>query len=260
MLGKVFKYDCKTVIRYLCPLYLVIAGFAVMIRLLGFFDKISVLQLINGLLIVGFVFLIGFSFLLTGIFCVKHYLENLFKDEGYLTHTLPVKKGTLLLSKVLVALLFIVLTFLVVVVSLIIAFYQGGMFKEALKGVSQMIYGMEVYKILFFFAIYSLIAFLTTLLMVYAAIAIGFSKSSNKIINSVVFGLIFYFAIEFIYLGVLAIVMGIHPSLITNLESNVFMMNDLLIFMSIFMILTFVLGGIFYYISYRFINKRLNLE
>ena len=44
------------------------------------------------------------------------------------------------------------------------------------------------------------------------------------------------------------------------LENNTFMMSDLLNFFTIFMVFIAILGGIFYYISYRFMSKRLNLE
>ena len=110
MLGKVLKYDLKAVCRYLIPLYAVLLGLGIMVRLLGFFDNISIIAIICGLMIVALVLVSVFSFVLTGIFSVKHYLENLFKDEGYLTHTLPVKKGTLLVSKVLVSLITLILT------------------------------------------------------------------------------------------------------------------------------------------------------
>ena len=40
MLGKVLKYDLKALNRYLIPLYAVIVGLSVMVRLLGFFEKV----------------------------------------------------------------------------------------------------------------------------------------------------------------------------------------------------------------------------
>ena len=100
MLGKVLKYDLKSLIKNLIPLYVVLFGLGLMIRILGLFDNVSVIAIVCGLMIVALVFVSFLSVLLTGVFSVKYYLENLFKDQAYLTHTLPVKKGTLLLSKV----------------------------------------------------------------------------------------------------------------------------------------------------------------
>lgn len=260
MLGKVLKYDLKALCRYLIPLYAVLFGLGIMIRLLGFFDNVSIIAIICGLMIVALVVLSCLSFVLNGIFSVKYYLENLFKDEGYLTHTLPVKKGTLLFSKVLASLVTFSMTALVLIISLIVAFYQKGLFVEVVKVVNLSIYGMTVYEFLLFMIVYGVIGYIVTILMVYAAIAIGYSRSSNKLVSSVVWGLIFYFVMEFLYLGLLGIIMIINPTFISNLDNSVFMMKDLITFFSIFMFFTALIGGVYYYISYRFMDKKLNLE
>lgn len=260
MLGKVLKYDLKALCRYLIPLYAVLFGLGIMIRLLGFFDNVSIIAIICGLMIVALVVLSCLSFVLNGIFSVKYYLENLFKDEGYLTHTLPVKKGTLLFSKVLASLVTFSMTALVLIISLIVAFYQKGLFVEVVKVLNLSIYGMSVYEFLLFMIVYGVIGYIVTILMVYAAIAIGYSRSSNKLVSSVVWGLIFYFVMEFLYLGLLGIIMIINPTFISNLDNSVFMMKDLIIFFSIFMVFTAFIGGVYYYISYRFMDKKLNLE
>lgn len=260
MLGKVLKYDLKALCRYLIPLYAVLFGLGIMIRLLGFFDNVSIIAIICGLMIVALVVLSCLSFVLNGIFSVKYYLENLFKDEGYLTHTLPVKKGTLLFSKVLASLVTFSMTALVLIISLIVAFYQKGLFVDVVKVLNLSIYGMSVYEFLLFMIVYGVIGYIVTILMVYAAIAIGYSRSSNKLVSSVVWGLIFYFVMEFLYLGLLGIIMIINPTFISNLDNSVFMMKDLITFFSIFMVFTALIGGVYYYISYRFMDKKLNLE
>lgn len=260
MLGKVLKYDLKALCRYLIPLYAVLFGLGIMIRLLGFFDNVSIIAIICGLMIVALVVLSCLSFVLNGIFSVKYYLENLFKDEGYLTHTLPVKKGTLLFSKVLASLVTFSMTALVLIISLIVAFYQKGLFVDVVKVLNLSIYGMTVYEFLLFMIVYGIIGYVATILMVYAAISIGYSRSSNKLVSSVVWGLIFYFVMEFLYLGLLGIIMIINPTFISNLDNSVFMMKDLITFFSIFMVFTALIGGVYYYISYRFMDKKLNLE
>ena len=260
MLGKVLKYDLKALCRYLIPLYAVLLGLGVMIRLLGFFDQVSIITIICGLMVVALVMLSFLSFVLTGIFSVKYYLENLFKDEGYLTHTLPVKKGTLLLSKVFASLITLILTALVLVISLLIAFYHKGLFGDVIKGLGTTIYGMEFYKFLLFMIVYCVICYISIILMVYAAIAVGFSRNSNKLVSSVICGLVFYFVMEFLYLGLLGVIMVINPAFLSNVDNNTLMMADLLSFFSIFMVFTAILGGVYYYISYRYMNKKLNLE
>ena len=53
MLGKVLKYDLKALCRYLIPLYAVLFGLGIMIRVLGFFDNVSIIAIICGLMIVA---------------------------------------------------------------------------------------------------------------------------------------------------------------------------------------------------------------
>ena len=260
MLGKVLKYDLISICKNLIPLYVVLLGLSLMVRILSLFDNVSVIEILLGLMIFGLILISIFSILLTGIFSVKYYLENLFKDQAYLTHTLPVKKGTLLLSKVFSSLITIVITLVCVIISLLIAFYQANLFSGVIEFLGKSYAGMEVYKFLIFMSIYGLIAYLTTILMVYASISIGFSKSSNKLVNSVVWALIFYFGMEFLNLGLLGIIMATKPSFIASLESNTFMMADLLNFFSIFLVFIVIIGIGFYYISYRFMDKKLNLE
>ena len=62
MLGKVLKYDIKAIGRYLIPLYAVLLGLGIMIRILDFFEKVSVINIILGFMIAAFILLITFSF------------------------------------------------------------------------------------------------------------------------------------------------------------------------------------------------------
>ena len=90
MLGRVLKYDLKALCRYLVPLYAVIFGLGIMTKLLSFFEKVSIINIILGLMIVALIFAVTFSFVLTGIFNINHFLANLFLVVGYFSHTLPV--------------------------------------------------------------------------------------------------------------------------------------------------------------------------
>ncbi len=59
---------------------------------------------------------------LSTIMVLVRYYQNFFTDEGYLTFTLPVKRSTLLNSKLLVAFIWNVATTLVIILALVIAF------------------------------------------------------------------------------------------------------------------------------------------
>lgn len=260
MLGKVLKYDLKDSFKSLIPFYVVLMGLGVVARILGLFDEHSIMHTFYLLMNVTLIFLAGVSVLVSGMVSVKHYLENLFKDQGYLTHTLPVKKGTLLLSKVLSSAIILIMTVIVTSISLLIAFYYSGFFGDVFAFLGTTFAGTEAYKFLIFLCIYALVFYLATVLMIYAAIAIGHSRSNNKVFTSVGIGILFYFLMEFIYLAIVLITVAIEPTFIVNLDNGTFMLADLMSFLSIFMVVALIIGGIYYFISYKFMDKKLNLE
>ena len=51
-------------------------------------------------------------------------IKNFYSDEAYLTHTLPIKKETLFLSKVLTTIITLLTSTLVIVISLLICYYS----------------------------------------------------------------------------------------------------------------------------------------
>ena len=55
--------------------------------------------------------------------CWARFTKNLYGDESYLTHTLPVTKNDIYNSKFLQTLIFCIISFLVIVLSLFIAYY-----------------------------------------------------------------------------------------------------------------------------------------
>lgn len=62
--------------------------------------------------------------LITYVVIVTRYYKSLYSDEGYLTHTLPVKAGSLLGSKVLTSFVWLMLSYLIAAaVFIILAFY-----------------------------------------------------------------------------------------------------------------------------------------
>lgn len=105
MLGKLFRYDSKVQIKFLAGCSLVALLFSlVSIALYGLcklFSGLIVLQILGSLAkvlcIAAAVMLIVGNF----IYAVLYFRRNLFRDEGYLMHTLPVTGTQLFFSKLL---------------------------------------------------------------------------------------------------------------------------------------------------------------
>ena len=114
MLGKLMKYEVRSCGRIFFPFYIVVLIFSIVASLFINFDNyehdFSVLYLV-GFLVVFALFVA--AIVLTILLIVQRFNKSILEDEGYLMFTLPVSQKTLVLSKFLTSLLFIILTSIV---------------------------------------------------------------------------------------------------------------------------------------------------
>ncbi len=121
MLGKLLKHEIRHSARYTMAIYA--AAFAAMavtgISLLLDSGWLGVLSCV-ALYVVGFA-----SVVVTLVSVIKNFYDTLFSRQGYLTLTLPVKGSTLLLSKIIVSFIWIVVSFCVMALTLLMIFFYG---------------------------------------------------------------------------------------------------------------------------------------
>lgn len=115
MLGKLIRHELKATGRVMLVFYIVLAGLVGAQALLSFL-KIPFLQ---GMLIMLLIMAIVGVLLGTMVFMVIRYYKSMFGREGYLTQTLPVKKSSLLASRLLVSIIWLVLSALMCFLSLL---------------------------------------------------------------------------------------------------------------------------------------------
>ena len=122
MLGKLIKYDLKWILKLILIYCSLGIFFSVTGRLFGliensmFFDIIS--KVCNG---------ISIAMLINAVVnaAIRGWVRvtfNLYKDESYLTHTLPIKKNTQFLSKILSILITMLIAVVVTIAGLIIMY------------------------------------------------------------------------------------------------------------------------------------------
>lgn len=124
MLKKLLKYDLKWCYKNLVVFYLLAIIFSGITRIieqhLGSFmflilDKIFSATTISILV----------SILINNFMRVwARFVNNIYKDESYLTHTLPVKKSEIFFSKILTAIITFATSFIVILASLAIVWYS----------------------------------------------------------------------------------------------------------------------------------------
>lgn len=129
MLGKLFKYEWRSISKLLLPIH----GFVLLFALLSrFYFTISggtdallntdstIIGTLTMLLIFALVIVISSIAIFTYIYNGYHFYKNVFTDQGYLTNTLPVTPSQLLLSKELAALLWLLIDVVVISISIFI--------------------------------------------------------------------------------------------------------------------------------------------
>ena len=132
MLGKLIKHEWKKVSKAGCLMLV----FVVIVTFFGWLAFQSPLWRglaednyyagINPWDIMSFLTLFLYVLMLTGItygiviYTGVHFYKTMYTDEGYLTHTLPVGKHQLLISKILVSGIWVMLVILAVMTSVIL--------------------------------------------------------------------------------------------------------------------------------------------
>ena len=95
MLNKLLKYDLKYMIKNMSIFYILSIFFAITTRILFGLEQSIIIKII-GQISVGFMFSMVASTLINTIMrSWVRFRDSLYKDESYLTHTLPVTKNDL---------------------------------------------------------------------------------------------------------------------------------------------------------------------
>lgn len=272
MLGKLIKYDFKALSRFLVVIHIMLLVTAALGRVLvvGRFmqnpDSISNSEMgtvIMTVVIMVYVILFMSALFGTILMLAIHFYKNLYSDEGYLTHTLPVTRGQLLASKTICGSVWMLIDMALVSLSvLILVIYkpfveQFVAYKddvlEAMGFPNTVGYG----KILFAVFLLSVIYAAENVLMVYMSIALGQLFSNHRVLGSV----IVYFSINTIISiisGVVGAAYGI--SLLGNAVDERF----LYIFYYKTYLFSIVLGIAFtavsYFVTQLLMQKKLNLS
>lgn len=116
LVGKLIKNELKAGLNFITPIYIVTAVLAALLwGLISFTDNIennsSTFLLIAAVILVGFGVFVG-----TIVAVINNFNKSMFKDQGYLTFTLPVTSNQLLLTKAFCSFFWIFLSYIINIV------------------------------------------------------------------------------------------------------------------------------------------------
>lgn len=276
MLGKLLKYEFKAMGRILLPLYCaaIIMGFitALLFRItpnddLNNLNIIAVAAILAIILFAVFVTAtVGLSFIMS----IYRFRKNLLCREGYLMNTLPVSVGQHISSKLIVAMVFEILSIVVAVIAwaAFIISVSRASYAEAFNGVYVIInninekINMSYGYIVVEFIVLTLLEFVTLNMSIYASMSMGHSSNDHKILKSVGAYIVFYIVSQFInFVFVNIFILRVYSadiaSSVTDIPSGLNFFNKLIIGTGVEQLLF-----IFVYtlITSYFLKKKLNLQ
>lgn len=251
MLKKLLKYDLKNIYKVLVVFYILVIFFAIFTRFMLYKD-IAIIK-IFGQVCSGITISMIISIIINNIMRLwARFYNNFYKDEAYLTHTLPISKKILFLSKFLTSVITILGSILVIILSLFIAYYTKDNYNLLLNMVS--------FKTLILVIILFILEMVLLVLSGYLGILIGQSKNEKKMFKTVLYGFISYIVNQILFILVIFIVGVINKDVAVIFESNInnfTIINNLL---SVGVWHYFILIILYYYLCLYIFNKGVNIE
>ena len=218
MLNKLLKYDLKYMIKNMSIFYILSIFFAITTRILFNMEQSVIINII-GQISVGCMFAMIINTLINTIMrSWVRFRDSLYKDESYLTHTLPVTKNDLYNSKFIQTLIFFFISFIVILISLFIAYYSKENWLAITNYVKTITTGLNM-STSFFITMAIIIIFLevfNTIQCGFFGIILGHKMNNGKIGYSVLFGFITYLLAQSLILG-LVFVYGLFDSTVMEL-------------------------------------------
>lgn len=205
MLGKLIKNEWRAFWKIPAFVNIFLAVFT-LFGVLSLLTKIveSDNIIVNALTVVVFLIymisLFAISFIIA-LYVAMRFYKNMYTDEGYLMHTLPVTKKELIFSKLIVAFVWTVITGIVMVASvfaLVLALFSATQSEITLAKVWQeiisvftapefsQVMGMSFPVFAVVFVITVIIGIFSNILMVYTSISFGQLFQKHKVIGSIV--------------------------------------------------------------------------
>ncbi len=279
MLGKLMKYEWKAIWRIL----LIINAFTFFVTLLGMLamhltvnDKTSLLSDdVLGIIVVlifmlYYATIIGVSFAII-IYSGIRFYKNLYTDEGYLMHTLPVTKWQLIVSKLTIHSVAVLITQLLVLCSIGALFLPllsvlledptisfRYMWNEFVTFCNSEL-NFSIGGFLFIFILATVVGTLNGVLTLYCSISLGQTFHKHKVMGSILCYVGIYFFMQTFNTILMMPQMILHLRM-DGMEAELNFgsyMNGIMLTTTISCLIT---GIIFYFITSYMMSKKLNLD
>ena len=265
MLRKVLKYDMKNISSMFSVTYgffLIFSFMSLIINKISLYTNAVLIHALSNFFFSIYIFTIVGLFLGCFAFIIIDFYKSFLTDRGFLTFTLPVKLSTLIVSKIINAVIWQVITFFVFFLGIIIRFGLQPLLEiidiiPTLMQVSKF-YGYHDFIIAFviLFGIIIVFSLITNPLSFFACMAIGQCFSKQKILASIASYVVLYFFSQIVS------VTGIFLFGITATSTQTLLLqsaNAILYYLIFICTIQFILCSLYYCATFFSFKKGLNL-
>jgi len=263
MLKKLLKYDLENIFKVLSIFYVLSLFFGILTRIFLNINDSFILNII-GKVCSGVTISMIFNILINNLMRLwVRFKNNLYGDESYLTHTLPVSKSTIYLSKILTAIITLFTSVLIIASTIFIAYYSKEnitILKNILLPVANA-YDSTIIKISLATFFVFFLEFANALQSGYTGIVLGHRMNNIKTGFSVLFGFGAYIITQMFAL-LMIFVVALFNKDIMNLFYTTQIINPetikFIIFLAIIIYTIILIIG--YFINLKLFKKGVNVE
>ena len=260
MLGRLMKYEFMATGRVFLPLFAALIVISIVNRLLSYLPT-STPSTIGT--IVAVILMVGIG-VLTFIITLQRFRSNLLSNEGYLMMTLPVSTDSLILSKLFVAAIWGVVSFIVVMISIVIlasvaiSLSDVAMFfRQVFELISTqplrfIIYAIEILLII-------ALAIFSGILMLYACMALSMLVNRRRGLFTFGAFIVISTVLQIVVALIVALVVGLnYSSMYGYFELSAFGWSQLVIIPAI--LIEAATCAVLYFVTRYMLKNKLNLQ
>ncbi len=262
MLSKLLKYDLKWCFKPLLVFYFLAAFFAGLVRIFESMEKSLVVVIIDKICVGAFIAMLINILINCFMRNWARFVRNIYKDESYLTHTLPVSKNKIYLSKVLTAVITLFVSFVVIIGCIAIAVLNKGtwVFLKTFMEQTAVYFDSSVFGFVFVMLITIFFEVLFMLMSGILGIVIGHKSNNLKIIKSIVFGFVIYMLASSLSIGLLYVIGLLNPNIMDLFTSMTVSSQTMKGMMSIAILIYGIYIAIVYLIGNKLFRQGVNVD
>lgn len=277
MLGKLIKHEFKATWKTYTVIYLALIALTVLTRIsveMPFENKIfDIVRILLSLAYVIVAVCVGFFSIVIGL---ERFYKNMLKDQGYLTHTLPVKEWQHIVTKTLVFTVWTVVSSVVAFMSVMLFGVGRPEFRNVLNHIGDMFSGLSDYPRVIAAIIMGIVLLIVqvavNLLGFYAAFSLGQIFGKHRILGAVIFYFVLNYAMQLLMSVFMLLSEGIMNKFdnmsveISGATGNMLLaqINSqtgvIMAFFGLCFVMEFIIAAVYFVITNFMLSKKLNLE